>query len=89
LVSDSNRNDNEIKRLVRLSASLTFLPLEDVSDAWNLITENVPQLDQTNDVTKYMDYFVENWVDNENRFPKWMSNHYMNYVTKTVNHLEG
>ncbi len=88
-LTDSYRDDNEFKRLVRRSASLTFLPLEDISDAWNLIMENAPQLDETNDITKYMDYFVENWMDNENRFPKSMWNHYMNYGTRTVNHLEG
>jgi hypothetical protein len=49
-------------------ASLTFMPIDDISDAWVSILEQALELSEFNPFTKFVDYFVNNWMENETRF---------------------
>ncbi len=87
-IKKSYRSDLDFKRLVRRMAALTFLPLDHIDTAWLRIMELTPQLDEQNPITKVTDYFLNNWMENDNRFPCSMWNNYQNYITRTINHLE-
>jgi len=48
---------------VRLTAVLAHLPIKTVEEGWLMMIENVPQNEK---VTLFLDYFVEQWMENQN-----------------------
>lgn len=54
-------NDIEEKRHLAMCAALAHIKKQDIEDAWLHIMENAPQNDA---VTKFNDYFVAQWLEN-------------------------
>jgi len=44
-------------------AALTHLPIKTVVEGWLMMMENVPQNEK---LTLFLDYFVEQWLKNQN-----------------------
>ncbi|GBN99942.1 hypothetical protein AVEN_100329-1 [Araneus ventricosus] len=53
--------NTEIRLSTRMCAALAFLPEEDIDDAWIKIQEDSSQNFL---LTKFYDYFVEQWLEN-------------------------
>ncbi len=82
------KTDKDFKTLVKRLASLTFMPIDKVDDAWELIIAQLSIQDGSR-IKDFVEYFLHNWMFDENKFPINMWNHHMNYGPRTNNHLEG
>lgn len=62
LVKEYTTND-EVKMHVRMLAALAYIPPNSVDEGFTKIMENSPV---TEDIIKFNDYMVEQWIDNPN-----------------------
>lgn len=59
--SKEYKDNIEIRQICKMCSALAYIPLNMVEDAWILIMELLPQHQKLNE---FMDYFVEQWMDN-------------------------
>lgn len=69
LVPAYNENE-EIRYHIRMCSALAHIPLEMIDDGWLCIQESTPENQK---LQEFYDYFVEQWLDNEN-IPRVMWN---------------
>lgn len=60
-LAESYKEDEQVRLVCRMCAALTYLPLEKIEEGWIQIMEIVPQNAK---LTEFLDYFVEQWLDN-------------------------
>lgn len=57
------KSNDEVRNIFKMCAALAYLPPEQVEDGWLIIMEDVPQDEK---VLAFIDYFVNQWMDNPN-----------------------
>ena len=83
LTRDYKENE-EIRTLIKMCASLAFLKPDDVCDGWLEIYSKKTECQK---LTEFFDYFVENWMENEqNNIQQWNCH---NSRHRTTNAVEG
>ena len=81
-------SDSDFERLVRRICGFPFLPLEKIDEAWLELFETAPT--ENSQVTAFLDYFTNTWLDDENcRFDRRLWNHSNNVNKRTNNNVEG
>ncbi|GFV13599.1 uncharacterized protein TNCV_68021 [Trichonephila clavipes] len=65
-------------------SALAYLPMEHIDDAWSIIWEKSFSIDK---LTTFMDYLVEQWMDNPNMPIKITLSKYLPYVSETHRNL--
>jgi hypothetical protein len=78
------KEDEQVRIICRMCVVLAYLPIDKVEEVWLMIMESVPQ----NEIlTLFLDYFVEQWMENQN-VPIEMWNIHQ-YRHRTNNAVEG
>ncbi|XP_035230237.1 uncharacterized protein LOC118202191 [Stegodyphus dumicola] len=62
LVKEYKENE-DIRNVCRMISALAYLPMEHIDDAWSIVWEKAFSIDK---LTTFIDYFVEQWMDNPN-----------------------
>lgn len=62
IIIEHFENDIEIRKHIKMCASLAYLPPESAVDGWHHIMEHAPSNDM---VEVYNDYFVGQWMEND------------------------
>lgn len=78
------RGNSEISLHVRMCAALAFLKPEDVLDGWVEIHSQAPE---SSKLSQFFDYFVENWLDNQDIPIEMWNCHQARH--RTTNAVEG
>ena len=79
------KEDKHLQNWVKRLISLALVPEDQVQNGLEYIMDIQPDYD----LVKFLDYFVETWVENNN-YPINMWNHYNTIEDqRTNNHLEG
>ncbi|PRD20531.1 UNVERIFIED_CONTAM: hypothetical protein NCL1_54335 [Trichonephila clavipes] len=78
--------ENEgIRNVCRMISALAYLPMKHIDDAWSIMWEKAFSIDK---LTTFIDYFVEQWMDNPN-MPIKVWNVYGQQRHRTNNSVEG
>lgn len=77
------KEKEEVRTHIRLCASLAHIPIYALEDGWLFIMENSPFCEK---ITKFNDYFVTQWMDNDNIGKIWNC---FGLRHRTTNALEG
>lgn len=81
LTRDYKENE-ETRTLIKMCASLALLKPDDVSDGWLEIYSLKPESDK---LTAFFDYFIENWMENEqNAIQQWNCHRSRHRTTNAV-----
>ncbi|GFS60702.1 uncharacterized protein TNCV_4259451, partial [Trichonephila clavipes] len=72
LVKEYKENE-DIRNVCRMISALAYLPMEHIDDAWSIVWENAFSIDK---LTPFIDYFIEQWMDNTNMSIKEVWNVY-------------
>lgn len=78
LVVDYREREN-IRNHLRMCAALVHLPPENIDDGWLAIMENSPE---TEKITKFNDYFIEEWLDSRRYWVCFRNRHRTTNVTE-------
>lgn len=62
LVKEYKENE-DARTVCRMFSALAYLPMEHMDDAWSILWEKAFSIDK---LTRFIDYFVEQWMDNPN-----------------------
>jgi hypothetical protein len=57
------KEDEQVRLMGRMCAALAHLPINKVEEGWLMIMVSVPQNEK---LTLFLDYFVEQWMENQN-----------------------
>jgi hypothetical protein len=57
------KEDEQVRIICRMCTALAYLPIDEVEESWLMIMESVPQNEKLN---LFLDYFVEQWMENQN-----------------------
>lgn len=74
------KNDTNIRQHIRMCAALAHLPPQYIDDGWLEIMETSPQTEQ---IVKFNDYFVSEWMESERMWICFKNRH------RTTNTVEG
>ncbi|XP_003740695.1 uncharacterized protein LOC100903596 [Galendromus occidentalis] len=89
-LSTSYSNEASVKRFIKSTMALCFVPLERIDDAWMEIDADSPGADHEAfaRLSEFKEYFIRTWLEND-VFPRAIWNHHGNFEARTTNHLEG
>jgi hypothetical protein len=76
------------KTQVKRITALPFLPLEDISDAWDKIYAMRTDDGINGAKNKYMRYVYNTWIKDNSTFNREVWNHFKNFNKRTTNDLE-
>ncbi|XP_018496452.1 uncharacterized protein LOC108864738, partial [Galendromus occidentalis] len=78
-LSTSYSNDASVKRFIKSTMALCFVPLERIDDAWMEIDADSPGADHEAfaRLSEFKEYFIRTWLENDE------------LEARTTNHLEG
>ena len=79
------KENNDINKLVRRTAVLPLLPVNDLEDVWFYALENLEEADTNTPTLAFTDYITSYWVESNGHL--W--NHYQTDGPRTTNHMEG
>lgn len=57
------KEDEQVRIICRMCAALAYLPIDKVEEGWLMIMDSVPQNEK---LTLFLDYFVKQWMENQN-----------------------
>jgi hypothetical protein len=57
------KEDEQVRIICRMCAALAYLPIDKGEERWFMIMDSVPQNEK---LTSFLDYFVEQWMENQN-----------------------
>ncbi|XP_060068385.1 uncharacterized protein LOC132548532 [Ylistrum balloti] len=79
-----NRDNNDVKLLVRRAAVLPLIPLDRIEDVWFQTLQEADDADIPHPVLPFTDIVTEQWIEGDRT--TW--NHFSTEGPRTTNHLE-
>jgi len=83
-------HDSDVRKWLRSFVSKALVPPGKLEDAFLELENTVPiAIEQVAGTRKFLDYYVETWLDVSSTFDKRIWNHYNNDGARTTNNAEG
>ena len=79
------KENNDINKLVRRTAVLPLLPVNDLENVWFYALEDLEEADTNTSTLAFTDYITSYWAESNRHL--W--NHYQTDGPRTTNHMEG